>query len=96
MSFPTKKVEVGLPKTPDYDSGWVALNALDTITITHNLGTTNVLMFWVRDLTGEGIGICPQSAYIGCVLYNLTTTQITCDETAGVDGPIRIKIWKLD
>lgn len=68
MSFPTQIAEVGLSKTPDFDSGWVALGMGATIAITHGLGTTDVLMFWVRDLTGEGIGIVPQSGYIGCFL----------------------------
>jgi len=48
---PITHSSVGLP---EYNSGWVTINQGEKITLTHNLGTTNVsIEMWGKDLAGK-------------------------------------------
>lgn len=83
-----------LSKTPDYDSGWVDLVAGGSKTITHNLGTTNALVYVEDDLSDDGLGISPRG-YVSRLLYDFTSTQITIQEMEGATVKTRLKMWKL-
>ena len=91
---------------PDYDSGWVSLPKGDKM-FTHNLGTTNVLVYVIGnypiaspyihqmdyggEITHSGLN------HYGAYWHELTTTTITVHRH-GQDGNWeygRVMLWKL-
>jgi hypothetical protein len=91
---------------PDYDSEWVVMPAGASSIFTHNLSTTNVLVY----LLGKKNGISPyihQKEYgglmntlgsqIGVYWYDLTATTLTVYRHA--QGPswnyVRVMVWKI-
>jgi hypothetical protein len=87
---------------PDYDSGWFAINPGSYIILTHNLGTTNVLVYMVGRISGTidqveyGGDANGQSSY-GANWYGLTTTQIWINRMSqDIWWPeIRVFMWIL-
>lgn len=82
------KLPVGVLKT--YDSGWVAISALSTITLNHNLGTTKII-YTIEFATSSdgsagyyGVGALTSwrnndqgETYNGLAASSLTVTSIT-------------------
>jgi len=89
---------------PDYDSGWVTINADEIKVFTHNIGTEDTLVYieGVRD--GYGIhqfnyggvfnGNCEE---VGMTLYNKTSTTVSCWRRMQDEWweKIRVRMWKL-
>jgi hypothetical protein len=81
------KIELGLITT--YDSGWSAstVSLADTVTLTHNLGRTDLIaMIWFSKSSESTKGDNPFQADLtwdlnndpyGGTITNLTTTQVT-------------------
>jgi hypothetical protein len=90
---------------PDYDSGYVQINQSQSIILTHNLGTTDVLVYMVgdypsgvpyihqHDYGGEANGLNTYGAYWS----ELTTTTIKITRNAqDANWPyVRVMIWKV-
>lgn len=101
------RVYISLPDDPpDYDSGWVDINAGTRVTLTHGLRgnpNTYVVHTSIRDTTPGGLGLNSRFAggfevlnkFYGANWDNLTNTTITLyrqphDRTA---DQMRIRIW---
>jgi len=99
----------GYVNPPAYDSGWVKIDAGQVITLTHNLGTTNLFVYMIGRAGGVGHSI-HQSYYgggrngdnaLGCILKGGTTTTISVERRLG-DGSynprweyVRVMIWRI-
>ncbi len=101
------RVTVSLPDDPpDYDSGWVDINAGSRVTLTHNLGgnpNAYIVRTSVRDTTPGGLGINSRFAgglehggqFYGANWENLTSTTITLFRRSHdtTSDQMRIRIW---
>lgn len=96
------------PPTPDYDSGWLPIDAGETLTLTHNLGGQLILYrgnLQYRDTSGltDSLGLNTRffgGAAVGSALYGghwqrLTTSTVELyRQTGGVRSTeIRVRLW---
>ena len=84
---------IGIP-TPDYDSGWVDLATDQKKTLTHDLGTQEVLeqTYVIYDVYNRFI----VGFLNGIHIYNMTTTQVDVDNWMGAPITVRLLLWKLE
>ena len=96
------QASIGLP---DYDSGWVSISNNQNLNLTHNLGTTEVLVYVLGRENGEwGInqihyGIDNDGSFsYGVWFDSLTNTSINL--LRGSHGSywqeVRVRIWKIE
>lgn len=92
---------------PDYDSGWVGVNADETKTLTHNLGgrlDRYVVRMELKDADAAGLGIHLRDVggnavganFAGAAWQNLTNSSIEVyryPNDAATDQ-VRVRIWK--
>lgn len=102
MLIPNVQASMGLP---NYDSGWVSINQGQTLTLTHNLDTTELLIYVVGKGGGAEIN---QQQYGGDInqlgqgggLYwknlNNTAIKVTRYSDDGVYPQVRVQIWKIE
>lgn len=93
--------------TPDYDSGWILMTRGEVITLNHNLGTTELLVYFVGKYDADGT--IHQWMYgggyddnQGAVWFGLTNNQIKIERFIGdVRVPEgqwsqgRVMLWKI-
>ena len=96
----------GFPR-PDYDSGWRSISTGETLNLTHNLGTTELLVYIIgNDSTGDDPvdGINQKfhggsaAPYYGIYWRDLDNTTIKVNR--GVHDlywdEVRVMIWKIE
>ncbi|MCK4624313.1 MAG: hypothetical protein KAV00_03310 [Phycisphaerae bacterium] len=90
--------------TPNYDSGWVAVNQDQSKVFTHNLGSLDTFVYIEGKHASLGIhqfnygGVFDGNAEeVGMTPYNKTTTQITCWRRLNDShwAEIRVRMWLL-
>jgi len=88
----------GFVRAPAYDSGWVSINQGQVLTFTHNLGTTEVLVYVIgNDTTGDN-GIHQMGYGDNSLLwYRLNSTTISVYRLIPEDfwTEVRVMIWKI-
>ena len=100
------QASIGLP---DYDSGWVSINQGQTLTLTHNLGTKEVLVYIISNRTNgitqiyQGGEIYwtespPQNNYVGLYWHSLGNTTIAISRYSSDLwwSQVRVMIWKIE
>jgi hypothetical protein len=98
--------ELGFISPPAWDSGWFNISKGEEKTRTHNLGTTDVLVYMIgkEDDARPYIhqmnygGECKEwDVWCGAWWRDLTTTEITVKRADGDDhwNYVRIMIWKI-
>jgi len=79
---------------PDYDSGWVSIPiAPQTLTLTHNLGTTEVFVYLIGN-DSHPYGIHQWSGAGWCNLTDTTIDVRRWAEDRYLQG--RVMIWKIE
>ena len=81
---------------PAYDSGWVSGEEGEELVFTHNLGTTNVLVYLTGNDTDGMLGI-HQYEYGGvgwAYWHNLDSNNISVTAEHPWDS-IRVMIWRI-
>ncbi|MGA3059592.1 MAG: hypothetical protein ABSD92_04395 [Candidatus Bathyarchaeia archaeon] len=86
--------------TPDYDSGWVGMSlvipapgATTSFSLTHNLGTTDLLVNIVTSFN-NGTTVQPFVIINFENIWLLTTSEITITHS-GCGTAYRVRLWKI-
>jgi hypothetical protein len=84
---------------PAYDSGWVNVPGAVTdwgyLTLTHGLGTTNVLVDLRRNSADYGVSDGGEGPWQMLYWCNLTDTSITLRYSNDNPGQVRVMLWKI-
>ncbi len=97
---------ISLAGGPDFDSGWMAIQQGQTVTLNHNLGGSSTDNYWVTlDYWNAGSGInqtyyggadiSDTNGHVGAYWKNLTTTSISVTRRANdtYAVKVRVRIW---
>lgn len=87
--------------TPDYDSGWVTIPPLPNqpmpaeawYSLTHNLGTTDLLVYICGQSLVPIISRDLISSQNNC--FWLLTPSVITIEKQSIPNPIRVRLWKI-
>ena len=106
MLVSSAQASIGLP---DYDSDWVSINQGQTLTLTHDLGTTDVLVYVISNRTNGITQIYhggeiywsespPQNNYAGLYWHSLDNTSIAISRYSNDLwwSQVRVMIWKIE
>jgi hypothetical protein len=106
MLVSSAQSSIGLP---DYDSGWVSINQGQTLTLTHDLETTDVLVYVTSNRTNGITQIYyggeiywsespAQNNYAGLYWHSLDNTSIAISRYSNDLwwSQVRVMIWKIE
>lgn len=97
-----ENVTLALSRAPDYDSGWMDVSEGEIITLTHDLGTTELFVYMLGQGGGLEIhqhhygGTCP-AGNRGLRWYHLTENTIQVERSGNDERweQFHIMIWKI-
>lgn len=101
-----RSVPLGYVGPPAYDSGWQSINQYQTLTLTHDLNTTEVFVYVIAKAPGSmainqfyyGYAWLPSGENRGLSWYSLTDTSIKvlrAPEDTGTWSEVRVMMWKI-
>jgi len=101
-----QSVPSGYIGPPAYDSGWQSINQYQTLTLTHNLNTTEVFVYVIAKAPSSmainqfyyGYAWLPSGENRGLSWYSLTDTSIRvlrAPDDTGTWSEVRVMMWKI-
>lgn len=85
---------IGLSRTPDYDSGWLVYGDTEVKELTHNLGTTKVVIQVEIDYGEYGIMLTEGLSMVHA--FDMTETTVNVESWMPDGNKIRLMMWKLE